>query len=77
MGDGTFHGFSGEATRGRIDWILANREFPGLAAGISRHQKNGRYPSDHFPVWATYFLERHPLLPGDDVYAITGATPRY
>ena len=77
MGDGTFHGFTGQATRGRIDWILASKDFPVLAAGISRHQKNGRYPSDHFPVWATFLLERHPPLPGDLLDAYSGATPSY
>lgn len=57
-GEGTFHGFSGEATRGRIDWILATDDFQGIDAGIERLQDNGRYPSDHFPVWATFRLER-------------------
>ena len=57
-GEGTYHGFSGEATRGRIDWILATGDFQGIDAGIERLQDNGRYPSDHFPVWATFRLER-------------------
>jgi len=58
QGEGTFHGFSGEATRGRIDWILATDDFLGIDAGIDRLENNGRYPSDHFPVWATFRLER-------------------
>ena len=58
QGEGTFHGFSGEVTRGRIDWILATEGFTGIDAGIERLQDNGRYPSDHFPVWATFRLER-------------------
>ena len=58
QGEGTFHGFSGEATRGRIDWILTTGDFQGIDAGIERLQDNGRYPSDHFPVWATFRLER-------------------
>jgi len=62
-GEGTFHGFSGEATRGRIDWILASEEFKGIDAGIERLQDNGRYPSDHYPVWATFRLERIMDLP--------------
>ncbi len=57
-GEGTFHGFTGEATRGRIDWILVTDDFQGVDAGIDRMQDNGRYPSDHFPVWATFRLER-------------------
>lgn len=58
QGEGTYHGFSGEATRGRIDWILTTEDFQGIDAGIERLQDNGRYPSDHFPVWATFRLER-------------------
>jgi len=38
---------------------------------------DGRYPSDHFPVWATFLQERHPPLPGDEVDVSTGATPHY
>jgi endonuclease/exonuclease/phosphatase family metal-dependent hydrolase len=58
QGEGTFHGFNGEATRGRIDWILVTDDFQGVDAGIDRMQDNGRYPSDHFPVWATFRLGR-------------------
>ncbi len=58
QGEGTYHGFSGEATRGRIDWILTTEDFQGIDAGIERLQDNGRYPSDHFPVWAMFRLER-------------------
>ena len=57
QGEGTFHGFTGEATRGRIDWILVTDDFQGVDAGIDRTQDNGRYPSDHYPVWATFRLE--------------------
>ena len=76
-GGGTFHGFDGEPTRGRIDWILASQAFTLRDAGLSRYQMDGRYPSDHFPVWAVFDLERHPPLPGDEVDLTTGATPRY
>ncbi len=76
-GEGTYHGFTGETSRGRIDWILATEEFPGVRAGIDQLQKNGRYPSDHYPVWATFLQQRHPPMPGDNLDAGTGATPRY
>ncbi len=50
--ESTFHGFSGEPRSGRIDWIL----FRGFAAPSSvktiADHRNGRYPSDHFPVIA-------------------------
>ena len=53
-GSGTFHGFNGEPVRGRIDWILASPHLPCRDAGIDRSARAGRYPSDHFPVWAVY-----------------------
>lgn len=46
----TFHGFTGRADR-RIDWIFVR----GLRAASVRTvitQRDGRYPSDHFPVVA-------------------------
>ena len=50
--NGTFNGFKGTTTGPRIDWIL----FRGFArAGqVETVTKNeeGRYPSDHFPVFA-------------------------
>lgn len=51
-GTGTFHGFSGQTRRGRIDWILTSPDLPCRDAGIDRTAYAGRYPSDHFPVWA-------------------------
>ena len=51
-GPGTFHGFTGETSRGRIDWILASPQLPCRDAGIDRSSRDGRYPSDHFGVWA-------------------------
>jgi len=50
--NGTFNGFKGTTTGARIDWIL----FRGFAraAQVETVTKNeeGRYPSDHFPVFA-------------------------
>ena len=51
-GEGTRHGFRGGTGGERIDWILASRDFKAVAAGIERNSRNGRYPSDHFPVTA-------------------------
>jgi len=76
-GEGTFHGFNGESDGRRIDWILASDDFKGIAAGIDRLEKKGRYPSDHFPVWANFFQQRHPPAPGDEIDSSTGATPQY
>lgn len=49
----TYHAFSGDA-KGlhRIDFVLCNRRWTVRGAGIERHARDGRYPSDHFPVWA-------------------------
>lgn len=49
---GTFNGFEGRKTGGRIDWILASGGLNILNAEIDRYQESGRYPSDHFPVTA-------------------------
>jgi endonuclease/exonuclease/phosphatase family metal-dependent hydrolase len=53
-GGDTFHGFTGEPSRGRIDWIMVSDHFQGIAAGIDRRGEYGRFPSDHYPVWATF-----------------------
>ncbi len=64
-GEGTFHGFSGEATRGRIDWILTSPHLAVIDAGIDRGQRNGKYPSDHFAVWAKLQIETAPAALND------------
>jgi endonuclease/exonuclease/phosphatase family metal-dependent hydrolase len=52
-GQGTFSGFQSTATAGpRIDWVGCSRSFQVLAAAIDRTQRDGRTPSDHFPVTA-------------------------
>lgn len=48
--EATFHGFTGVADR-RIDWILA-RGFLPLSARTITTNREGRFPSDHFPVLA-------------------------
>ena len=49
---GTFHGFTGQDTGERIDWILCSQHFAVLSAAIVGTDREGRYPSDHFPVTA-------------------------
>ena len=52
-GQGTFSGFQSTAITGpRIDWVGCSRSFRVLAAAIDRTQRDGRTPSDHFPVTA-------------------------
>ena len=50
--EATFHGFKGTKVGPRIDFILHSRQFRTAAAEIDRAERNGRYPSDHYPVWA-------------------------
>jgi endonuclease/exonuclease/phosphatase family metal-dependent hydrolase len=51
--EGTFSGFDATATSGaRIDWIAVCDRWQIISAAIDRTQKDGRSPSDHFPVTA-------------------------
>jgi len=50
---GTFHGFDPvNSLRDRIDYIFVSPEFTIREATILKDHKDGRYPSDHFPVGA-------------------------
>lgn len=51
-GEGTFNGFRGEVTGERIDAILVTPSWRVRSADILHTERNGRYPSDHFPVTA-------------------------
>jgi len=49
----TFHKFKGQLDSGsRIDWIIADNRFKCSEIKIIKDNKNGIYPSDHFPVVA-------------------------
>jgi endonuclease/exonuclease/phosphatase family metal-dependent hydrolase len=50
--EASFHEFSGKPEGSRIDWILCSPPFVPVEATIDRFNKDGRYPSDHFPVTA-------------------------
>jgi len=50
-GAGTSHSFTGKPEN-RIDWILVSREFSPLSIEKVGFQRQGRFPSDHFPVLA-------------------------
>jgi endonuclease/exonuclease/phosphatase family metal-dependent hydrolase len=52
--EGTFSGFRADQTAGpRIDWIAVSPEWTVEAADIDRTSRDGRTPSDHWPVTAT------------------------
>jgi endonuclease/exonuclease/phosphatase family metal-dependent hydrolase len=66
--EGTFSGFKAGASGGsRIDWIGVSRDWQIVRAEIDRTSRNGRTPSDHFPVTAVlrYRSEQNPrdLIP--------------
>lgn len=49
---GTFNGFEGRADGEKIDAILVSDGWCVEGASIDRTSRDGRYPSDHFPVTA-------------------------
>ncbi len=50
--EATFNGFHGRTKGKRIDFILASPAFQPVEGAIDRTNRDGRYPSDHFPVTA-------------------------
>ncbi|MGB7158736.1 MAG: endonuclease/exonuclease/phosphatase family protein [Tepidisphaeraceae bacterium] len=50
--ESTFSAFTGKRTGSRIDWILHTPEWETVGAEIDYANKDGRYPSDHYPVRA-------------------------
>lgn len=51
---GTFHGFKGTIDVTKIDYIFVRPEAKVLSAQILHDHRDGRYPSDHFPVTAKF-----------------------
>jgi endonuclease/exonuclease/phosphatase family metal-dependent hydrolase len=51
---GTYTGFRTDSDGGerKIDYVLAGPAWRIIDADIDRRKIDGRYPSDHFPVWA-------------------------
>jgi endonuclease/exonuclease/phosphatase family metal-dependent hydrolase len=56
--EASFHAFKGGREALRIDWILHSPEWAAKGASIDHTQKDGRYPSDHYPVTAELELKR-------------------
>lgn len=55
--EGTFSGFQATQIDGaRIDWIGVSRDWQVVSADIDRTAREGRTPSDHFPVKAALRL---------------------
>lgn len=57
--ESSFNGFKGTRQGKRIDWILHSPEWVARAAAIDRTAKDGRYPSDHYPVTADLAYRGH------------------
>lgn len=60
--DGPAHTFTGfrldrPPVSGKIDHVFVSADLRPLAAGIDTRTIEGRYPSDHFPVWARLALD--------------------
>jgi endonuclease/exonuclease/phosphatase family metal-dependent hydrolase len=51
---GTFHGFTGKPGEARIDWILFRGPLEPASVETITMSRDGRYPSDHFPVLAAF-----------------------
>jgi len=49
---GTFNSFKGDTTGEKIDYIFIDQNIKVLDAAILKTNKNGQYPSDHFPIMA-------------------------
>ena len=57
---GTFHGFTGEASDGPIDYVFYSPEWQALSAGVLRGDSLRPFPSDHFPVSAVLMARPAP-----------------
>ncbi|MBX7166362.1 MAG: endonuclease/exonuclease/phosphatase family protein [Pirellulales bacterium] len=68
----TFHDFQGGTSGSRIDFILHSDDFTATSASIIRTSFNGKWPSDHYPVTATFDVVVVPE-PGGLVLAAAGA----
>lgn len=54
---GTYHGFTGKSSSPRIDFIFVSDEWKPTKSEIVMKDSGGKFPSDHFPVWATIQLD--------------------
>ena len=57
---GTFNGFKGTRSGEKIDYVFTQPGVKVVGAEILRDNKDGQYPSDHFPVMARLALGQRP-----------------
>ena len=55
--EGTSSGFGGSTTGRRIDWILQRGPLKSLESETVVNPRDGRFPSDHFPVFVVFELQ--------------------
>lgn len=53
---GTYNGFTGQSDGSKIDYIMVRPSMKVIEASILQTSREGRYPSDHFPVTAQVSL---------------------
>ena len=53
----TFHGYKGGTDGEPIDYIFHSSHFRVSELVVDRRSQDGRYPSDHYPVWGTFESE--------------------
>lgn len=58
--DNTYHGFgtTPEDLHERIDWLLVRNTGPVTRCETVTYSRDGRYPSDHYPVAATIMIRQ-------------------
>lgn len=54
--EASFSNFKGTVQGSRIDFVFHTAHFRATAAAIDRFSRDGRYPSDHYPVTAVLVL---------------------
>jgi endonuclease/exonuclease/phosphatase family metal-dependent hydrolase len=52
-------GYTGRRDGAKIDYVFVTRDIETLGASIDQEPRDGRYPSDHYPVTATLRLPVH------------------
>lgn len=55
---GTFHGFGKESNYPAIDWLMVSAGIRVDGSGVDTWQEGERYPSDHYPIYATINLAK-------------------
>ncbi|MCF8414150.1 MAG: endonuclease/exonuclease/phosphatase family protein [Melioribacteraceae bacterium] len=55
---GTFNEWIGEDSREKLDYVFVNNRLSVAEAAINKFNRNGKYPSDHFPVSASVKIKK-------------------